>query len=129
MTLRPGIISEEGQRLSEQLVPRVLPAGWRELPGMAGGFINHQRHLAALFSVEREADGKRWIHVSVSHRDRVPTWDELRGAKDWLLGKDRWAISIFPVEAEYVNHHPYVLHLWHCLDGAVVPDMRKGGTI
>jgi len=127
--LRPGQISEEGQRLSEQLCPRVLPAGWQPLAAQAGGFVNQQRKLAAIFSVEREADGKRWIHVSVSHRDRVPTWDELTSAKRWLLGPDRWAISILPPEAEYVNDHPYCLHLWHCLDGGVVPDMRKGGTI
>jgi hypothetical protein len=122
-------LSEEGQRLSEALCPRVLPAGWQPMREVAGGFIHPQRHLGALFSVEREADGKRWIHVSVSHRDRLPTWDELRGVKDWLLGRDRWAIQILPVESEYVNVHPYVLHLWHCLDGAVVPDMRHGGLI
>jgi hypothetical protein len=126
----PGpLVSEEGQRLSEQLCPRVLPAGWQPIPEMAGGFINRQRKLGAMFSVEREADGKRWVHVSVSHRDRVPTWDELRSVKDWLLGRDTLVVQVLPPEAEYVNVHPYVLHLWHCLDGRPVPDFRHEGLI
>jgi len=127
--MTPGIVSPEGQRLSAELCPRVLPAGWAPVNDMAGTFINRARRLGAIFSVEREADGKRWIHVSVSHRDRLPTWDELRSVKDWTLGDARWAISVFPVAAEYVNDHPFCLHLWHCLDGAVVPDFRHGGTI
>jgi hypothetical protein len=123
--------SPEGQALSLQYCPRVLPAGWREWTdaGIAGCFINPQRKLAVIFSVERERDGKRWIHVSVSHRDRLPTWDELRGVKDWTIGRDKLALQVLPPEDQYVNLHPRTLHLWCCLDGNPTPDFRHSGQI
>jgi len=126
------LVSEEGQRLSAELCPRVLPHGWvqmdREL-GIAGMFVNRAQKLGMMFSVEREADGKRWVHVSVSHRDRIPTWDEMRAVKDWAIGRDKLALQVMPPDAEYVNHHPRTLHLWHCLDGNVTPDFRHNGVI
>jgi hypothetical protein len=125
-------VSDEGQRLSAEHCPRVLPAGWelfepRGAP--AGMFHNRTRKLGAMFSVERERDGKRWIHISVSHRDRIPTWDELRHVKDWMIGKDKLAIQVLPPEAQYVNEHPRTLHLWHCLDGDPTPDFRHHDMI
>jgi hypothetical protein len=92
-------------------------------------FHNRTRKLGAMFSVERERDGKRWIHISVSHRDRIPTWDELRHVKDWMIGKDKLAIQVLPPDDQYVNIHPRTLHLWHCLDGDPVPDLRHHGAI
>jgi hypothetical protein len=32
-----------------------------------------------------------------------------------------------PPKAKHVSIHPGVLHLWHCLDGDVTPDMTAGG--
>lgn len=32
-------------------------------------------------------------------------------------------------EDKYINLHPTCLHLWHCLDGDVVPDFARGGQI
>lgn len=85
--------------------------------------------LRALVSLNRERDGRRWMHLSISRSDRLPSWEELRDAKNELLGRHVKAIQVLPPEDEYVNIHPNVLHLWVCLDGDVLPDFRHGGMI
>jgi len=123
--------SPEGPRLSAELCPRVLPHGWVEVDqlGIAGMYVNRVQRLAMMFSVEREADGKRWMHVSVSHTQRIPTWEEMRSVQDWAIGRDKLAIQVMPPDYAYVNDHPRTLHLWHCLDGDPTPDFRHHGTI
>lgn len=81
--------------------------------------------LRVLCSARVERDGKRWMHVSCSTPTRLPTWDELRLVKDTFIGRDRLALQLLPRQAEYVNDHPYTLHLWSCLDGDVTPDFRN----
>ena len=108
-------------------VPRILPSGWRQ--GAHENFLrNDGRNLSVGVSVER-VDGKRWLHVSIAHARRMPTWDELREVKDWLIGRDRRAIQVLPAAAEHVNIHPFCLHLWSCLDGDGLPDFRRDGGL
>lgn len=74
-----------------------------------------------------ENDGRPWRHFSMALRSRLPTWDELRRAKDIFLGEDARAIQVLPPKAEYVNIHPYCLHLFVCLDGEPIPNFTDGG--
>lgn len=74
-------------------------------------------------------EASRWMHLSLSRSDRLPSWEELRDAKNELLGRHVRAIQVLPPGDEYVNIHPNVLHLWVCLDGDAVPDFRHGGMI
>lgn len=122
-----GVQSDEGRRETAERLPRVLPAGWKQVGPNVYRSI-HER-LSAILSVEREQDGKRWLHVSLAHASRLPTWDELRRVKLWLMGPEARALSVLPPESEYVNVHPYCLHLWQCLDGDVIPDFRIDGQI
>jgi hypothetical protein len=85
--------------------------------------------LMVICSATVYGDGKRWMHVSCSTPSRLPTWDELRLVKDTFIGRDRVALQVLPRAAEHVNIHPYVLHLWSCLDGDVTPDFRIAGQI
>jgi hypothetical protein len=85
--------------------------------------------LLVIFSGQRERDGRRWAHVSMSRPSRLPSWDDVREVKDTFIGRDRRAIQILPPQAEYVNLHKNVLHLWHCLDGDGLPDFRIDGQI
>jgi hypothetical protein len=113
-------------------LPVIEPAGWKRLWRDDGGFaVEHWSGLAAIVSCHRELDGKPWMHVSISRADRLPSWGDLRMAKDAWIGPNRLAIQVLPRVADYVNVHPYVLHLWCCLDGDPVPDFRaaRGGTI
>jgi hypothetical protein len=117
----------------DELIPRVIPAGWAVKLREPGGIAlqNLGLNLLVLLSASEEFDGKRWIHLSVSHRSRLPSWKELRDVKDLFIGKDRLAIQVLPREKDYYNFHPNVLHLWCCLDGDPVPNFKesRGGKI
>jgi hypothetical protein len=60
------------------------------------------------------SDGGGWDHVSVRVDGvaRCPTWDEMCYIKEQFFKDDEAAIQIHPTKAEYVNDHPFVLHLW-----------------
>lgn len=83
------------------------------------------RKLGVILSASLEQDGKRWVHLSLSHRHRVPTWGELRATKEAFLG-DVYAVTVLPPQRVYINIHPNVLHLFHCLDGHPLPEFSRG---
>lgn len=57
-----------------------------------------------------------WEHVSVSpgnsRRKTCPTWEEMCAIKDMFFGEDERVVQYHPPKSEYVNRHPYCLHLW-----------------
>ncbi len=76
-----------------------------------------------------EQDGVDWVHASIAFQDRMPTYLELALLHDsvWPQG---YAYQVFAPPAAHVNIHPYALHLWGRLDGAMVlPDFGEYGTI
>ena len=58
--------------------------------------------------------GGDWEHVSVSiiGENRCPTWDEMCFIKNLIWKTDETVLQYHPPENQYVNDHPYVLHLW-----------------
>jgi len=56
-------------------------------------------------------DGGRW-HLSISHKKRLPTYDELKQARYRFTPDNIYMAQIFPPMKEFVNIHPYCLHLW-----------------
>ncbi len=109
--------------------PMVLPPAWEmvEQDHLTGAkYKAKSRNLVAIISCSRELDGRHWLHLSVSHRQRIPTWDEMRWCKEVFLG-DREAYQVMPPKARYVNIMPNVLHMFALLDGAaVLPDFTQG---
>lgn len=91
-----------------------------------GAGFRHRDGLVVIVSGQTELDGRVWLHVSCSRRDRVPTWSELRMVKDLFIGRQNLAIQVLPPESRHVNIHPFCLHLWHCLDGDHLPDFTRG---
>lgn len=88
----------------------------------------YQRATTNLFvgvSVAYEADEKRWFHLSVSHKKRMPTHDELCEAKNYFIGIDRYAVQVYPPAHRHVNIHPHCLHLFSCLDGHPLPEFSR----
>jgi hypothetical protein len=53
-----------------------------------------------------------WEHVSVSTRRRTPNWDEMCFVKNLFWREDECVVQFHPPKSDYVNHHPYCLHLW-----------------
>src|SRR2546430_1391268 len=63
---------------------------------------------------EIKPDGKLWLHISVSKRNKkMPQWEDLETVRKLFIG-DRECYQIFPTEERYVNLGN-VLHLWCCL--------------
>lgn len=56
--------------------------------------------------------GEGWEHVSVSLSYRCPTWDEMCMIKDFFWGEEDTVVQYHPAKSEYINCHPYCLHLW-----------------
>ena len=56
--------------------------------------------------------GSEWEHVSVSLAHRCPTWEEMVFVKELFWSDDETVLQFHPKKSEYVNTHPFVLHLW-----------------
>ena len=53
-----------------------------------------------------------WEHVSVSLKNRCPNWKEMCFVKNVFWEREETVIQYHPPQSEYINNHPYVLHLW-----------------
>jgi len=96
------------------------------------GYAARWNNLRFIVSKSIEEDGKRWLHASVSRKDRtLPTYDDLKQLKRLCIGEHRTALQVFPPMAKHVDIAgklgTEVLHLWACLDGDVTPDFTRGG--
>lgn len=66
------------------------------------------------------SNGCGWEHVSVSpgspNRKKCPTWDEMCAIKDMFFEPEETVVQYHPPRSEYVNNHPYCLHMWRPTD-------------
>ena len=53
-----------------------------------------------------------WDHVSVSFRNRTPTWEEMAEIKKLFFTPEEVCVEYHPPESEYVTNMPYCLHIW-----------------
>lgn len=60
-----------------------------------------------------------WEHVSVSLPDRCPSWEEMRYVKELFWSDDVTVVQFHPKKSEYVNNHPFCLHLWRNLKNEI----------
>lgn len=78
-------------------------SGW--VTGLDRKKPNH--HAVVVWST-----GGEWDHVSVSWRNRCPTWEEMCEIKKIFFYPEEICVEYHPAESEYVNMHPYCLHIW-----------------
>ena len=90
---------------------------------MAGWEFNG---LIILASAGEYDDGKEWLHVSVSRKNRLPTYEELTRIKRDFIGDDKKAVFVLPEKEKHVNIHNYCLHLFYSAENPL-PDFT-GGT-
>ena len=57
-------------------------------------------------------DDMGWDHVSVSFRNRCPTWSEMEFVRRTWFEDDEWVVQFSPPTSERINNHPYCLHMW-----------------
>lgn len=63
--------------------------------------------------------GGNWDHVSVSRRDRCPTWDEMEMVKRRFFKEDEVAYQLHMPPSKHINIHPYCLHMWRPHDQTI----------
>lgn len=103
------------------------PKNWEKTGKWGDGFIfiHKIKKISVIIDIELKSDGYSWIHVSVSHKARIPRQKEMLLVKNDFIGKDKYAYSVWPPEKYYVDIHKNCLHLWARIsknNGQVLPE-------
>jgi len=80
-----------------------------------GFFIVHGKRRTVLRVIAGNTD--EWEHVSVSCGNRCPTWPEMCRIKELFWGDEEEVVQFHPPKSEYINCHPFTLHLWRQAGG------------
>ena len=66
----------------------------------------------------RLSDGIGWRHLSVSNAQKkmLPTWNIMCRLKACFFADDVWVVQYHPAQEDYINDHPFTLHLWEPLN-------------
>lgn len=70
----------------------------------------------AVIADDGELSTTRWDHVSVSHKDKIPSWETMEKIRRMFFTDEETVVQIHPPIKDYVNTHPFVLHLWRKTD-------------
>lgn len=95
---------------------RFGPAGTDDSWGNNGAF---KVTLGKTWFYVIASDGHGWEHVSVSHRSRVPSWEEMCKIKALFWDAEDVVMQLHPRASEYVNNHAFCLHLWRPATGDI----------
>lgn len=96
--------------------------------GDPGGafMIPHGSHELGVIA----ASGDGWEHVSVSLPNRCPNWLEMCAVKALFWMPEDCVMQLHPPESEYIDQHPYCLHMWRPLEAELPrPPAYMVGTI
>jgi len=97
--------------------------GAARIPGPCG------RDLLVIFSGGPE-DEFGWHHVSVSLPNRCPNWPEMCAIKGLFWADEDVVVQFHPPKSQYVNNHPFCLHLWAPVGRAIeLPPVNLVGTL
>lgn len=64
-------------------------------------------------------------HMSIAHPNRLPAYEELKAARYKYLRDVHYAAQIFPPPSEFVNVHPYCIHLWELGEKETYSDDKR----
>lgn len=94
--------------------PAPVVRQWRAQGVIAAGTFAVGECFAIIAHEPLGPDGEYRWHLSISHPDRYPTWDEISHARYQLLDDDLYMVMILPPTREYVNVHDFCFHLHEC---------------
>lgn len=112
-----------------------VPEKYRITQGRLGSDTGYGNNGAFVVSLKRgqtvfviASDMLGWEHISVSHKNRNPTWDEMCQVKAMFWDPEDVVVQYHPRESEYVNNHPFCLHLFRPIgvDFPVPPSILVG---
>lgn len=82
--------------------------------------------LRVIRSIDVDQENKRiLLHISVSKQHSLPSWEDLVMVKETFSGKESRMFQCLPPRSEWVNSHPYTLHLWGVIYGKDTLDSDK----
>lgn len=118
-TSAPVRIESVGQDLTIQhgsMGPvRLRSVGPRVLDDQNGGVVRsvvwRGGGLVVLLSRDDTQHGPLF-HMSISHKHRYPTWDEIAAARYAILPATIDMMMVLPQTSDYVAIHPNCFHLW-----------------
>lgn len=118
-------------RAVKRTLEREIGPGWRAQPfGPMGWALGHPNNGLSVIVSQSSWDGVEWLHASVAHVDRDPSYVELCALKEAVFGPERFAYQVFATDSRHVNIHEHALHLWGRADGVnALPDFGAWGTI
>ena len=77
------------------------------------------------------SDNDEWEHVSVTVNypgrpvKRPPTWEIMSVVKSVFWEEEAAVFQFHPPKSEYVNYHPFCLHLWRPANGEIRRPPKK----
>lgn len=104
--------------------------GWqRRRFGPGGTVFAHRGSRTSVIVTVAPRDGIEWLHASIAHPDRDPTYSEL-AILHRVAFPDGWSYQVFAPKHSHVNIHEHALHLWGRFDGErLMPNFGEFGTI
>lgn len=92
--------------------------------------LSRPRGSSVIITRDHDSDPDHlWVHASIAHLDRMPTYEELTKLHVAAFGSG-WAYQVFAPPAEHININAHALHLFGRADGErVLPDFGRFGTI
>jgi hypothetical protein len=105
-----------------------IPGFYRIIEEKPDGYSFQHNGLFIIISIEIK-NNKRWVHVSLSRKNKIPDYEEIIRIKRHFIGEDKKAIMIFPEKENHVNICKTCLHLYCCLDKWDIPEFSKYGSI
>lgn len=77
--------------------------------GFAGTFYDKKSRCNLNFIMSW---GAGFEHLSVSMPTRCPSWEQMCVMKELFWKDDEVCMELHPAKKDYVNNHPYCLHIW-----------------
>ena len=114
MQFSPSLEAWRYQRLPGYMSHPGAPYGAFKIPGPCA------RELVVMAADGSEPITQGWEHVSVSTSNRTPNWKEMCFIKKLFWRPEDCVVQFHPPETDYVNMHPFTLHLW-CWTGGAFP--------
>lgn len=97
-----------------------------EAKGIMQSFISDTKLFVLRTPAALQDDGKFWQHISLSRKDKMPTYADMVAVKQKFIGDEFEAIQVFPKAEKHVNIHNFCLHLWVPINHSPLPDFTMG---
>lgn len=81
------------------------------IKGLLGGAAELRAFIYGETTILLAKEMGKW-HISISHPQRDPTWEEIKHVRYELVPGNATMAMILPPKSEYVNLHVHCFHLW-----------------